>query len=68
MQRRPWLTFAHTWKRRYVDEFDTFLVEYQKSGSRDFRDSTLRHRLDPEELEVWERTVVKTGARRERRT
>ncbi len=65
----PMADFRPYLEKRYVDEFDIFLAEYQKSGSRNFEPPALRHHLDPDVLEVWERTVMKTGrVRMARRT
>jgi predicted TIM-barrel fold metal-dependent hydrolase len=47
--------------REYLDDFDAFLVEYDKFGSRNFEAGALGHRLDPEEIELWDRRVVQEG-------
>jgi predicted TIM-barrel fold metal-dependent hydrolase len=45
----------------YREDFDAFLVEYQKVGSRNFDAPALRHRLDEEEVEAWVTNMVETG-------
>ena len=45
---RPYL------EERYLEDFDTFLVEYQEHGSRNFDPPALAHRIDAEEVDKWD--------------
>ena len=52
---RPYL------ESQYLDEFEAFLVEYEKSGSRNYESRALSHRLDPEEVRSWEQSIIEPG-------
>jgi predicted TIM-barrel fold metal-dependent hydrolase len=52
---RPYL------EERYIDQFDTFLVEYKKVGSRNFEPGALKHRIDAEEVDRWVNCVIEPG-------
>jgi predicted TIM-barrel fold metal-dependent hydrolase len=47
---------------KYRDEFDDFLVEWDKHGSRNFDLPALKLRVDPEFIEEWDQKMV-TSAR-----
>jgi hypothetical protein len=45
----------------FRDEFDAFVIEYQRVGSRNFDPPALRQRLDPELVEAWKANMVDQG-------
>lgn len=52
--------------RPYLDpefraEFDDFVVEWNKHGSRNIDPPALQNRLDPESIEEWNESMVRTG-------
>ena len=47
--------------KKFLPEFDDFLIQWEKFGSRNFDPPALRARLDPEYVADWETTMVDTG-------
>jgi predicted TIM-barrel fold metal-dependent hydrolase len=45
----------------FREEFDDFVVEYKRKGSRNFDPPALRQRLDPELVEAWKEHMVDHG-------
>jgi predicted TIM-barrel fold metal-dependent hydrolase len=45
----------------YKEEFEKFCVVYREKGTKNFEEPAMRLRLDPEEVEQWVKTVVRTG-------
>jgi predicted TIM-barrel fold metal-dependent hydrolase len=45
----------------FRDEFDEFVVEYERVGSRNFDPPALRQRMDPELVEAWKEHMVDHG-------
>jgi predicted TIM-barrel fold metal-dependent hydrolase len=57
----PMADFRPYLEQRYLEEFDAFLHEYEKIGSRNFDPPALSHRVDPEEVQRWIEAVVVPG-------
>lgn len=45
----------------YRDEFDSFVLEWNEHGSRNFEPPSLRNRLDPEFVDEWIEKMMDTG-------
>jgi predicted TIM-barrel fold metal-dependent hydrolase len=52
---RPYL------EERFLEEFDAFVPEWNKHGSRNFDPPALERRLDPEYVETWKERMTNTG-------
>jgi predicted TIM-barrel fold metal-dependent hydrolase len=57
----PMADFRPYLEEKYLEQFDSFLVEYEKVGSRNFDPPALSHRIDPEEVDRWIESVVEPG-------
>ena len=48
-------------EKRYLEEFDEFLVEYRRHGSRNFDPPALLRRTDPEVVDDWKVNMLDSG-------